>query len=170
MKLWTKANAILDRTLGFFAFLAGTVLIFMMLSVSADVFMRYFLNQPIFWVVEVNEYALLYTTFLGAAWVLAKEGHVKVELVVDHLRPKPQAMVGAVTSVLGAVACGVLVWFSAEATWNHYVGGVWDPGSLLEVSTAYVMVIIPVGSILLFAQFLRRTSRYLKKLRMSSSK
>ena len=170
MQIWTKAGIIFDRTLSCFAFLAGALLIFMMLSVSADVFMRYFLNQPIFWVVEINEYAILYTTFLGAAWVLAKEGHVKVELAVDHLRPKHQAMAGAVTSILGAAACGVLVWFSAEATWNHYISGVWDPGDLLEVPTAYVMVIIPVGGLLLFVQFLRRSCRFLEKLRLSSNK
>ena len=85
MKFLTKVGVILDRTLGFFAFLTGTILIFMMLSVSADVFMRYFLSKPIFWVVEVNEYAVIYATFLGAAWVLAKDGHIKVELVVDRL-------------------------------------------------------------------------------------
>ena len=170
MKLWAKAGVILDGVISFFAILAGAVLIFMMLSVTLDVFMRYFLNQPIFWVVELNEYALLYATFLGAPWVLAKDGHVKVELVVDHLKPKPQAMVGAVTSILGAASCGVLVWFSAEATLTHYVRGVWDPGSLLEIPTAYVMLIIPFGSFLLFVQFLRRSSRYFKKLRMASNK
>lgn len=169
MGLRSKLAAILDRTIGAFAALAGIVILLMMLSVTAEVVMRYFLNRPIVWVLEVNEYAILYTAFLGSAWVLSKEGHVIVEVVVDQLKPRAQAMTGIITSILGAIACAVLVWYSTQATWDHWVRGVWNPASILEIPTAFVLVIVPIGGLLLFIQFLRRTSGYMGRWRVSSN-
>ena len=170
MKLQMKLTAIFDRALGLFAIMAAAVIIFMMLSVCAEVVMRYFLNRPIIWVVEFNEYALLYATFLGTAWVLKREGHIRLELVVEQLRPRARAMVGIITSVLGTIFCGVLVWYSALSTCDHFLRGVWSSASMLEVPTAYVLVIIPVGSFLISIQFLRRTSGYLGRWRGASNK
>ena len=170
MQLWNKVAAFLDRTISIFAILAGAVIIFMMLSVSAEVVMRYFLNRPIVWMVEVNEYALLWATFLGTAWVLKKEQHIIVEVLVERLRPKARAMLGFITSIVGAIICAVLVWYSAQTTCDHWVRGVWNPASLLETPTAYVLAIIPIAGFLLVFQFLRRTSGYLERWRASSNK
>lgn len=170
MELRSKLAAVLDRTLGVFAALAGIVILLMMLSVSTEVVMRYFLNRPIVWVVEINEYAILYAVFLGSAWVLSREQHVIVEVVVDQLKPRALAMAGIITSILGAFACAVLVWYSAQTTWDHWVRGVWNPASILEIPTAVVLAIIPAGSFLLLVQFLRRTTGYLRGWRGKSIK
>ena len=170
MKLRAKLGAFFDRALNLFAILTGTIILFMMFLVSTEVVMRYFLNRPIVWMVEINEYALLYATFLGTAWVLQREGHIRVELVVKQLRPRVQAMVGVITSFLGAIVCGGLVWYSAQSTWDHYVRGVFNPGHILETPTAFVLAVMPVGAFLLSIQFLRRTSGYLGRWRTLSSK
>ena len=47
--------------------------------------MRYFLNRPLVWVLELTEYALLWVTFLGAAWLLRQGGHVQVDVIVDFM-------------------------------------------------------------------------------------
>ena len=49
---------------------ATLIFVAMMLVVCAEVLLRYGFNSPISWVVEISEYALLWITFLGAAWVL----------------------------------------------------------------------------------------------------
>lgn len=170
MKLWTKGAAVIDHILNLLAILSGVVIIFMMLSVSVDVVMRYALNRPIMGVLEINEYALLYATFLGTAWLLKRGGHVTVEMIVARLRPKAQAMAYVITSILGAIACGVLMWYSAQCTWDHLVRGVRNPGAVLQIPIAAVVAIIPIGSFLLFIQFLRRTSGYVQKWRTLANK
>jgi len=67
MKLIPKVTGIFDHTNNLLAFLTGVLMVFMMLSISSDVAMRYLLNQPIFWLLEVTEYGLLYITFLSTA-------------------------------------------------------------------------------------------------------
>ena len=53
-----------------------------------EVFLRTFFNRPQEWVMELSEYALLYITFLSAAFVLKKEGHIVVDLVTCRLNVK----------------------------------------------------------------------------------
>ena len=62
-----KLISIFDCFLGLMAFLAALLIVFIMLGVVVEVLSRFFLNKPIFWMIEVIECALLYITFLGGA-------------------------------------------------------------------------------------------------------
>jgi TRAP-type C4-dicarboxylate transport system permease small subunit len=157
MKLSTKVNSIFDRTIDLLAFLAAIMIIFTMLLVSAEVVMRYFLRRPIAWDVEITEYLLLYITFLAAAWVLKREGHVRIDILLNRLTPRSQAMLGIITSILGILICGALVWYGTLVTWDHFLRQVTYARSLLEVPYYPILAIIPVGSLLLMLQFVRRT-------------
>jgi TRAP-type C4-dicarboxylate transport system permease small subunit len=159
-----KVSAILDGTIGLLAFVAGVILIFVLLSVCAEVVMRYFLGRPIIWVTEVSEYSLLYITFLGAAWVLKRERHVKMELVLDRLNPKVQALVNTITSIVGAIICLALTYYGAQVTWDHFVRGLHTPTTLRPLLFP-ILAVIPLGSFFFFIQFLRRTHGYLERYR-----
>jgi len=162
MNLLTKVTNIFDRTIQVATLLAGILLIFLMLSVSADVVLRYFLGRPIGWVKEVAEYILLYIPFLVAAWVLRREGHVKMDLVLSRFSPKTQSMVNAITSLISAIICFLLTWFGVKATWYFFQVGYVTP-TVLRVPKFIIIAIIFVGSFLLFIQFLRRAYSYLGK-------
>lgn len=166
MKLLTKASTFFDSIMGLLAFLAAVLLVFTMLSVSYDVVMRYFLNRPTLWVQEIAEYSLLYITFLGVAWLLKKEGHVKMDLVISRLNPETQALLNVITSVICAVICALLVWYGVQVTWDSFQVG-YRSGTELDIFRWPMDAIIPVGSFLLFIQFLRRTFRYLGSWRAS---
>jgi TRAP-type C4-dicarboxylate transport system permease small subunit len=81
MRLLSKAGIIFDKVLNIFAFLAGLMVIFMVLAIPYSVIMRYFFLKPPEWVIQTCEYMLLWLTFLASAWLLRDEGHVSV----DHL-------------------------------------------------------------------------------------
>ena len=65
LKLLRKFDPFLDRLNYCMAWMAGILLIYAMLSVAYNVFSRYFFNCPVVWVLEINEYSLLYTVFPG---------------------------------------------------------------------------------------------------------
>jgi len=169
MKLGRKFNAIFDGTIGAGATLAAVIIAFVVIAVSFEIAMRYFLNRPQVWVMEIVEYCLLFITFLGAAWVLKREGHVKLDIVLNRLKPKNEAMVNAITSVIGAVIFLAIAWYGAVTTWDNFVRGFWV-ASELEPPRAPIIAIIPIGSLLLFIQFLRRTYGYLRSWRTSPDK
>jgi len=151
-----KGNSILDGSIGLLALMGSIIIILVMFGVDTGIFMRYFLNRPFYWIEEVCGYALLYITFLGAAWVLKRDGHVRMDLVLTRLSPRAQALVNTFTSVLGAMICCVITWYGAQSTWDYFQLD-YSILSLLKPPQAPIMAVIPIGSLLLFLQFLRRT-------------
>lgn len=161
MKLVKKAVRFFDRVVDLLAALAGVLIILAMLIVAFEIVMRYFLDRPQIWVMDVTETILLYFTFLATAWLLKKDGHVKMDLVVNRLNQRTQVLLNIITSILGVVISWALVWYGAQVTWDHFQRGVYIP-TPLRLPTAPVLVIIPIGSFLLLLQFLRRTYSYLR--------
>ena len=169
MKLVTKAVAIFDRTLDVSVILASALLAFTLLSICAEVVLRYFFGSPLSWVVEISEMNLLYITFLAAAWVLRRKGHVKIDLLLNRLKPRTQALLGIIISIIGAIVFMFLIWYGAQVTWDNFLRGTYR-STVLEIPNAAVLFIIPLGSFLLFIQFLRDGYGYLSSWRTSGGK
>ena len=165
-ELGKKANDIFDHSLGYMAFLAAILLIFITLSVTAGVVMRYLLERPIIWVVEISQYSLLFIAFLGAAWVLKRERHVKMDLLIEHLGPRNKNILNIITSTLAAITCLVVTWYSLLSTVTYFQLDYFTP-TILEVRQWILLAIIPVGSFLLFIQFIRRTYNYWRAWKLS---
>ncbi|MBI4186470.1 MAG: TRAP transporter small permease [Chloroflexi bacterium] len=153
---WSIFDGIIDRL----ALLGGILLAFVMLLVVAEVIMRYLVGQSIRWEFEVTEYSLVFMTFLATAWVLKEEGHVILDLLVERLRPKPKAMANTITSIVGALVCLALAWYGISTTLEFYRLDVRQP-STFNPPSFILYIIIPIGSFLLFLQFLRRAYNHL---------
>lgn len=162
MKLLARLTVIFDRVINLMSYLACVLLVFVMLAVSFDVSIRYIAGRGQLWLTEISEYILLYITFLVGAWVLKREGHVRIDVVLNLARPGIQAVINIITSVLCTITCLALTWYGAEITWDHFQRGVMSV-KMLELPLAPIMLIIPVGFFLLFIQFLKRTYSFLKE-------
>ena len=162
-----RANNVIDTVINVFAVMAGIGVVFIMLAIGAEVFMRYFLNRPLIWVVEVTGLALLYVTFLVGAWVLKRERHVRIDIMLNRLSPATQAILNTATSIVCALIFLVVTGYGTLVTWEHFQAGYYTP-TTMEIPYAYALVIIPVGSLLLFIQFLRRASGFYTSWKQSS--
>ncbi len=162
MKVLTKVTAISDRIIGLFALFAALLIIFMMLAINFQVVMRFVVGKGLLWILEVGTYGLLYIAFLGSAWLLKSEGHVKMDMVLSRLKPRPQAALNVITSILGIIISLVLIWWGVSVTWEHFQCGYYLK-SVLWPPTWPLLAVIPVGSFLLFIQFLRRTYGYVRE-------
>ena len=154
-----KLSRVFDRVISVGIILAGALLIFVMLSVNAEIFTRYITGHSLIWVVEISELSLLFITFLGAAWVLKKDGHVSIDIVVNRLAPGTRALFKAGISIAGAIAILPLIWYGTQVTWNHYQKGLYE-ATALEIPDVAILFIIPLGSILLCIQLLRSAYGY----------
>lgn len=157
-----RLNTLFDGIIGFFAFIGCLALIFIVLFVTIDVFMRSFFNRPISWVVEISEYMLTAFTFFAAAWVLKKEGHVVLDLVVNHLTPRNRAAVNTITSIASAVVCGVLCWYGISNMAYHFREGTMIVEKTIYLPKAPMLIFLPLGFSLFCIQFLRRAYGFLK--------
>lgn len=160
MKPQKKAITFFDRLLNVMAAVTGTIIVLVMVAVCVNVIMRYVFNRPITGVEEITEYLLLYVTFIGTAWLLREGGHVRVDILLNRVKPRTRVFLGVVSSLIGVLICGVLTWYGTKVTWVNFQQGSYFP-SILEFPKAPVLVIIPCGSFLLLIQFLRKTTQSL---------
>ena len=159
MNLFQKTGRIIDLILVVFAWFSGVLMIFSLVSVCIDVIMRYFFNSPSGWILQISEYILLYIPFLSAAYVLKEEGHIKVDIILNYLSKKNEAIFNTVTSILGAIVLFILTYYGMIVTYDFYLRKV-PTLKYLKIPEFLVIIVIPVGCFLFALQFIRRANKY----------
>jgi len=155
---------IFDRILEIGRDAAIVMIMFSMLSICARVVIRYIIGTPINWVVDVSTILQLYLTFLAAAWLLREEGHISIDIVLSFLKPRHRFFLQILNSVFGAVMCAIITGYGVIETCSSWKLDL-HLDMPLEPPKWTLLVIIPLGSFLLFIQFFRRTQSFLKKYR-----
>src|SRR4030042_1255388 len=154
-----KLFKIFDWILEGIGFLSGLIVIAMMVSVTYDVFMRYFLSRPTIWIIDSTGFAMIFFTSLGAAWVLKGDGHIKIDFVVYRLGFRLRAAIDCITSIVCLLACILFFYWSLRITWDIYRGG----DMLIESFSIPQHIVywqIVAGALLLCLQFGRRIWQY----------
>jgi len=103
---------------------------------------------------------------LGTTWVLTKDGHVSVDILITHLKPKVQMVLNIITSLMCAAMFLTLAWYGSIVTWQLFEEGTRLVGELYPPQGA-IVIIIPIGSFFLFIQCLRRTYKFFMGWRVS---
>ena len=88
-----------------------------------------------------------------AAWVLRKEGHVKMDLFVERLNPRIRAMIDFITSLAGVVVM-LIVAVAGLMTTIYWIGN--RTPTMLMLPRSPIIGIIFLGSLLFAVQFLIR--------------
>ncbi|MBU0464658.1 MAG: TRAP transporter small permease [Proteobacteria bacterium] len=164
-----KTMAIFDRVLDIMMFMAGIMLVFIMLSVCLEVVLRTFFNDSLIWVTEVTEIMLLYIAFFGSAWVLREGGHVKVDIILTRLKPKYMAFIGIISSIIGIFVSITLTGYGFKVALQSLQKGIYTP-TALEIPMALIIIVIPIGCLMLSIQFIRRTLKYIAGFIIESNK
>jgi TRAP-type C4-dicarboxylate transport system permease small subunit len=144
----------LDRIFDFLAVVISIILVFMTLTIGYAIFARAVGLPGPLWIVQFNEYAMLFATFLGAAWLLSKKKHVSVELVVSRFNKRTQKIFDLIHSLLGMALCAILCWYGTLTTIENFQREVIHVQAV-DVPMAYVLFVIPLGFFFLFLQFVR---------------
>jgi C4-dicarboxylate transporter, DctQ subunit len=155
---------ILDYLLAILAVLAGLLLLFITFSIAYTIFARFLDIPGPIWAVQFTEYALLWMTLLGTAWVLKRHKHVSVDLLTSRLSSKGKVYFDLAHSLMGVAVCGFLCWYGSIVTWGQYQRGVVDI-QVVDTPKYLILLIIPVGFLFLVGQFLRQFFTDLKRLK-----
>jgi TRAP-type C4-dicarboxylate transport system permease small subunit len=162
MRVIDAMERMLDRLLGGLIFVSCLLLSLVTLSVCLEVILRYFFNRPQVWVIELAEYSLLYITFLGAAWVLREGGHISVDLLTAVMGYRSRTACGFVGDAICIMVSAVLLIYGTRVTWEYFAKGLYNP-TILEIPTAYILVVIPLGGLILLVQSIRQILHRISK-------
>jgi len=149
----TKLHNLFDTVVDGAAFIAGIILGLVTGLVCVDVVMRYFFNKPIQGALESSEYGLLFLTLLAAAWLLKKNKHVRMELLIHKLKPITQAYINGVTSIICVWICGIITYYGMLVVIDRFETG-HRLATTLEPLSYPLMSVIPICFFLLVIQFI----------------
>ena len=94
------------------ASVAAILLGAMALLVTLDVVMRNVGLGTIAWVNEVSEYSLPVATLLIAPWLLYRNEHVRLDVLLHAVPRKLSRVLERSCDVVGIAICAVFVWYS----------------------------------------------------------
>ncbi len=148
-----------DRLLDGCAWIGCALLGFQVVSVSLEIFSRYLFNTSFSVVTPLNEWSLVYLTFLCVAWLQREGGHTSDDSIVMLLPPRFKLAAQYLGWVVAMVSCVLITWYGTIVTWENYSQNNYDYFKLQNVPTFYVYWVIPAGSLLWLIQLLRKGSR-----------
>jgi C4-dicarboxylate transporter, DctQ subunit len=148
-------SRILDLILKAGGALSGVIIVAIMAMVCIKVFLRYVVGYGWIGVDQLSGTMILYSTFLGAAWVLNREEHVTIDILISHLSPRAHRLVFVTNSVLCALVC-LLVFVYGVNEVIYSISRGFLVAAELEIPRAVNLIVIPIGCLFLWIQFSRR--------------
>ncbi len=134
-------------------FLGQLGLVFMVVSITYDVILRYVFVAPTHWALEVNTFLLAFLTVIPSGAVLRAGGQIRITFLLDRLRPAMRNRLNVLRAGAGLFFCGIMVWKGTEMA---YVA--WLHNDRMSTSLGTPMFIpylfLPIGFGLLGLQYL----------------
>lgn len=152
-----------------YIFAAGIVLAALILLV--EVFLRYVVNRPTIWAHETTIFLCGAAFVFGGLYCTARNSHIRVVLIYDHLSPRLRRFVDVGISLVSALASG----FFAYAAWHMVERAVFAPSGEVRLETtgsawspptpALIKIFVLVTMVLLVVQFLILAFNYARRAR-----
>lgn len=159
-KIKTKTLLIFEKINQILAYFSGVLLSLITLAIFAEIIARKLWTYSIMGVIECSEYAIVFITFLSAAWVLKDDAHIKVDIVLDWLKPRTRAFINMATSFFGAILSMFIACRSALIIWDLWRRGLYTEKTL-EFPMAPLYIPMFLGLVMLSVEFFRRALGYL---------
>lgn len=89
--------------------------------IGVQIFMRYVMGASLSWSEELSRYFFIWATYVGIAYAVRKDAHIRVTMATDLLSPRGQAVMRIVSHIIfGAFAIFVMYqgWFMVEKTFR----------------------------------------------------
>lgn len=128
------------------------ILALMVLLITLDVVLRYFLNRPIKGSYELIEFMMATLVFLGLAYTQTKKGHISITLLTVKLTQAQQAVIHTATYFLCLFTFITITWRSIVAAEALRIQGV--TSDILLIPNFPFLWVVVFGSALLSLVFL----------------
>lgn len=147
-----------ERSIDALGLLAAIGLLLMPVLITADVLMRLVRAGNIKWVVDVCEYILFASTFIGAPWLLRLGQHVRVDVFLLFMPKAIARRVEQGLDALCALICAVLAWYGVLATLEAYTLGLKQYKTLTVPDWPFQALFV-FALALMMVEFIKRMAR-----------
>lgn len=129
---------------------AGAMSVLLTALIAVSVIFRRVFNSPLLFTEEISGYMMVALVFLGLAYTMKKESHVRADILLSHVPPQARAVLETIATVLGLGFAGLLLagtWrlvaeFYTQQTLSFRTlqTPLWIPGSLLVIGAALLIL------------------------------
>ena len=127
-------------------FASGIAIFLLMLLTTYAVIMRYIVHKPQAWTFDMTIFLQIGFIFLGLAYTLLEEGHIRVDVLLVLLPEKVRLVLNTITTTVIFIFSAILTWYSTKQALTNW-GRLTDSAAQLPLFPSYA--VIPVGSFLL---------------------
>lgn len=138
--------------------LAVVCLASMIVYITIAVITRKGFNLCLPGVVEVSAYAFVALTFLGLAYTLQTEGHIRITIVFDRLPQKAKPLIRLISDLLTVVFLIVMIISSFRLWVESFILGPTSPTDL-HTPMWIPQIVLPLGFLLFLLQLLVRLGK-----------
>lgn len=128
------------------ALLAGIAIFIISALAGVEAIARNIFDYSVKGVPTISIFLMLYAILLGSAYCFQKEGHIRVEIILDRVKVKYRRFLLIIGYLICAGYVAVLGWKGLETTIQAYKFD-WLTMTTIQVPEAYVNVVIPLGSL-----------------------
>lgn len=126
-------------------------ILFMAIILIANVASRNLFNSSINASEEISQFLVVMVTFLGTSYAARKGRHIRMSILNDFLKGKPQKMLALFVSLVTACIMVYLAWLSFR--YIRRVGTLHRVSPILQFPLHYIWSVVPVGFALTGVQY-----------------
>lgn len=129
------------------------IMTIMLVVVSAQVWYRFVLNNPLAWSEEVARYLFVWISFLGSAVGVRMHVHLGIDLIDKALSPRGRKIMTIVVNLL------IQIFLVVVIVWGIKILKVvqFQKSASMGIPMTYPYLAVPVGSALMLLNSLRNT-------------
>ncbi len=135
------------------ATISGVLIFLICLLAVVEVVARTVFDSPTRWSLAFSQFMLLYAIFLGSAYCFQERGHIRVDILVEHMPRRMKAIFNIIGLLIASIFVSVLIWKGYE---NMILSARFDFLTIttIQIPAAYLYAIIFGGSILMLLSIL----------------
>ena len=163
-KLGKIITWIIDGLTNITGWIAALCLVAAALIITEAVIVRKLFGASTIWQIEASVFFLIFTVFVGAAFVQKNEHHLNVDLLIIHLSPKTREITLIAVSAISCILVAILAVYAWPIWWeawinNEHSESLWGPPLWIPY------LFLPLGMTLLFLQYIVYIQRKIKALK-----
>ena len=135
----SRADMLIGRTE---AFILSWGILVMAINTIANVCGRYIFHRSLYFSEELNEFLIVFVTFMGLGYATRKGIHIRISVVYDLLPQNFRKSMMIVISASTAVMMALLAWYAFEYVQKVALRGRVTPALQLPLYLTYIWVII----------------------------
>jgi TRAP-type mannitol/chloroaromatic compound transport system permease small subunit len=135
-----------DRISDYVGYLAAALIFVMGATLMFDAFTRNVINMPVHWAVELTQFTLAAYYFMGGAFTLKNNSHVRMDLFYSSLSERSRAKIDLATSVclifyLVVTLIGGISSLQYAIETNERRFSIWNP-SVIPIKALLVVCLV----------------------------